>query len=53
MQHAGDTFRLLGFFEGSAFIVTGGFAKKTDKVPRQEIWVAGGRRREHLSRRRK
>jgi phage-related protein len=31
-------FRLLGFFDGSKLIVlTSGFAKKTNRVPKQEI----------------
>jgi phage-related protein len=36
-----NTFRLLGFFEGPKLIVsTSGFAKKTNKVPKQEIETA-------------
>lgn len=36
-----NTFRLLGFFDGSELIVlTSGFAKKTNKVPKQEIKTA-------------
>lgn len=50
-QHGGDTFRLLGFFEGSRLVVlVSGFAKKSEKTPRQEIAVAEERRREYLSR---
>lgn len=52
VQHGGDTFRLLGFWDGSRLLVlTGGFAKKTDKVPRQEITLAEKRRQDYLSRR--
>jgi phage-related protein len=52
IQHGGDTFRLLGFFDGARLLVlTGGFAKKTDKVPRQEIASAEQRRQDYLSRR--
>jgi phage-related protein len=50
-QHGGDIFRLLGFFDGSKFLVVSGFAKKTDKLPRQELEVAVARRQEYLSRR--
>jgi phage-related protein len=50
-QHGGDTFRLLGFFDGPQLVVlVSGFAKKTDKVPRQELALAEERRRDHLSR---
>ena len=52
-QHAGDTFRLLGFFDGPRFLVlTSGFSKKSGKTPRQEIALAEKRRQEYLSRRR-
>jgi phage-related protein len=50
-QHGGDTFRLFGFFEGPQFWVVSGFAKKTEKVPRQEIELAEARRQDYLSRR--
>jgi phage-related protein len=51
-QHAGDTFRLLGFFDGSWLLVlTGGFVKKSEKTPRQEIALAENRRQDYLSRR--
>ncbi|MDP9348857.1 MAG: type II toxin-antitoxin system RelE/ParE family toxin [Gemmatimonadota bacterium] len=50
-QHGGDTFRLLGFFEGPRLVVlVSGFAKKSEKTPRQEIALAEERRREYLSR---
>jgi phage-related protein len=50
-QHGGDTFRLLGFFDGSRLVVlVSGFAKKTGKVPRQEVALAEERRRDYLSR---
>jgi phage-related protein len=49
-QHGGDTFRLLGFFDGPRLVVlVSGFAKKTDKVPRQELALAQARRRNYLS----
>lgn len=51
-QHGGDTFRMLGFFEPPEFLVlTNGFAKKSEKIPRREIDVAETRRRDHLRRR--
>lgn len=51
-QHGGDTFRMLGFFESPAVLVlTSGFAKKSEKIPRREINVAETRRREYLRRR--
>ncbi len=51
-QHGGDTFRLIGFFDGSRLLVlTSGFAKKTEKTPRQEIALAEKRRQDYLSRR--
>lgn len=50
-QHGGDTFRLIGFYDSSRFVVVGGFAKKTEKTPRQEIDVASARRQDYLSRR--
>ena len=43
---AGDIFRLLGFFEEDGnFIITNGFAKKTQKTPQKEIKLAEDRRR--------
>jgi phage-related protein len=50
-QHGGDTFRLIGFFDGPRFLVASGFAKKTEKTPRQELEVAEARRQDFLSRR--
>ena len=51
-QHGGDTFRLLGFFEGSRLLVlTSGFAKKSEKIPRQEITLAERRQQDYLTRR--
>jgi phage-related protein len=52
-QHGGDTFRLLGFFDGPRLLIlTSGFAKKTEAIPRQEIALAEQRQQDHLSRRR-
>jgi phage-related protein len=51
-QSGGDAFRLLGFFEGHRLLVlTSGFAKKTEKIPRREIALAEKRREDHLRRR--
>jgi len=45
---------LLGFFDGGAlFILTNGFAKKTQKTPPQEIALAIRRKEEYLARRQK
>jgi phage-related protein len=52
VQHGGDTFRLIGFFEGRRLLVlTSGFAKKTERIPRQEIALAEKRRQDYQSRR--
>lgn len=49
-QHGGDTFRLLGFFDGSRLLVlTSGFAKKSETTPRQEITLAERRRQDYLT----
>ncbi len=46
-----NTFRLLGFFDGPKLIVlTSGFAKKTNKVPKQEIETAEERKRDYYRR---
>lgn len=51
-QHGGDTFRLIGFFEEHRLLVlTSGFAKKTERIPRQEIALAEKRRQDYQSRR--
>lgn len=51
-QHGGDTFRLIGFFDGRRLLVlTSGFAKKTERIPRQEIALAEKRRQDYQSRR--
>ncbi len=53
VQFGSDTFRLLGFFEGDTFLIlTNGFAKKSQKTPRQEIALATQRKSEYLSRKR-
>jgi phage-related protein len=51
IQSGSNSFRILGFFDGSKFIVlTNGFAKKTQKTPIKEIKVAESRRKEYLER---
>ena len=46
-----NTFRLLGFYHGPKLIVlTSGFAKKTNKVPKQEIETAEERKRDYYRR---
>ena len=49
---ARDTFRLLGFFNGSELIIlTNSFQKKTQKTPTKEIKLAEQRKKEYLDRR--
>lgn len=53
IQQGNDIFRLLGFFDENQLIVlTNGFAKKTQKVPVQEIDLAEKRKRDYLTRKR-
>jgi Gp49-like protein DUF891 len=47
----GDTFRLLGFFDEHRLVLTNGFAKKTEKIPSQEIELAEKRQQDYRSRR--
>lgn len=52
VSFGGGIFRLLGFFEGDQLLIlTSGFAKKTQKTPRQEIITAEQRKRDYQSRR--
>ena len=54
IQFGGNIFRLLGFFDGATLLIlTNGFAKKSQKTPRQEIDLATRRKNEYLSRKRK
>jgi phage-related protein len=51
IQFAGMSYRLLGFFDGSALIVlTNAFAKKRQTTPKQEIDLAIARRNDYLKR---
>ncbi len=53
IQFGNNIFRLLGFFDGNKLVVlTNGFAKKTQKTPKQEIDLAERRKREYFKRRR-
>ena len=53
VQFGGNIFRLLGFFDGSTLLLlTNGFAKKTQKTPRQEIELATRRKNEYMLRKR-
>jgi phage-related protein len=52
IQFGNDIFRLLGFYiNGSIIILTNGFAKKTQKIPQQEIALAIRRKAEYIARR--
>ncbi len=54
VETLGLAVRLLGFFDGKNFIVlTNGFLKKTDKVPKQEIALAETRKHDYEQRQRK
>ncbi len=46
-----NTFRLLCFLQkNNLIVVTNAFTKKTNKIPRKEIWVAQSRKIEYLRR---
>ncbi len=46
-----NTFRLLGFYDGPKLIIlTGGFAKKSNKVPRRKIENAEKRKQDYFRR---
>ena len=51
-QFGGNSYRLLGFFDGSTLIIlTNGFSKKDQKTPTREIALAHQRRTDYLQRR--
>ena len=53
-QMGGNSYRLLGFFDGATLlIVTSAFAKKQQKTPSREIELAQQRRTDYLQRRKK
>ena len=46
-----NIFRLLGFFDGNNLVIlTNGFAKKTQKTPKNEIKLAEKRKKDYLER---
>ena len=52
IQFGGNIFRLLGFLDSEELLIlTSGFAKKTQKTPRQEIVTAEKRKQDYLNRR--
>lgn len=53
-QAGTNIFRLLGFVENGDFVIlTNGFAKKSQKTPKQEIELAERRKADYLARNRK
>lgn len=49
-----NTYRLLGFFDGSELIILNhAFQKKTQKTPKQDIKLAEDRKRDYFERRKK
>lgn len=51
-QFGGNTFRILGFFDGaSLIIVCHGFVKKTQKTPQEDIKTAQQRKKDYFNRR--
>ena len=51
VQMGGNTFRLLGFFDGARLVILNhAFAKKSQKVPKSEIAVAEQRKRDYIGR---
>lgn len=52
MQMGSNAYRVLCFFDGNAVVIlTHGFAKKSQKTPKQEIERAEAYRRDYLKRR--
>lgn len=50
-RQGSDAYRLLGFFDSPNLVVlTSGFSKKSQKVPREEIDLAARRKRDYLAR---
>jgi phage-related protein len=53
-QFGGNSYRLLGFFDGATLIIlTNGFSKKDQKTPAREIELAEQRRIDYLQRSRR
>lgn len=54
VQAGGKSYRFLGFFDGpTLLILTGGFSKKQQKIPRREIALASQRRNDYFERRKR
>lgn len=52
VKSGNNIFRILGFFSNDKFIVlTNGFAKKSQKIPKKEIILAEQRKKDYLERR--
>ena len=51
VQFGGNAFRLLCFVDGSVWVITHGFQKRTRKTPRSEIQTAEKFRNDYLYRR--
>ena len=52
VQIGGNSYRLLGFFDGPRLLIlTGGFVKKQQRIPVREIELAHQRRTEYVERR--
>ena len=52
VQIGGNSYRFLGFFDGSHLLVlTSGFSKKQQRTPQREIDLANQRRTEYFQRR--
>ncbi|MBT6251158.1 MAG: type II toxin-antitoxin system RelE/ParE family toxin [Candidatus Marinimicrobia bacterium] len=51
IRYSSDIFRLLGFLDGSNFIVLNhAFQKKTQKIPRKAIQIAEKRKKDYFKR---
>jgi phage-related protein len=54
VQVGGNSYRLLGFFDGPVLLIlTSGFAKKQQKTPPREMELARQRRNDYLQRRKR
>jgi phage-related protein len=52
VQIGGNSYRFLGFFDGSILLIlTSGFSKKQQKTPQREIDLAQSRRADYFQRR--
>lgn len=51
IDFGGNTYRLLGFFHiGNFIVLTNGFMKKTQKIPKDELELSESRMKEFLER---